>query len=155
MPVSTSRWNSGATSDVVNVTADVPVTDTESASTGTVIDNHQVVELPLNGRQFYGLALLVPGVNISAENSTLGYRGGFNVSGRAETNNNFTVNGVDNNDQSVNAPSVRPSVDDIQEFKLLTGIYPCRVWTELRWPGGGGNEVRHKWGAWNSVRVHS
>lgn len=115
----------GATSDVVNVTAEVPVTDTESASTGTVIDNHQVVELPLNGRQFYGLALLVPGVNLSAENSTTGYRGGFNVSGRAETNNNFTVNGVDNNDQSVNAPSVRPSVDDIQEFKLLTGIYPA------------------------------
>jgi hypothetical protein len=115
----------GATTDTVNVNAEAPVTDTESASTGTVIDNHQVVELPLNGRQFYGLALLVPGVNLSAENSTTGYRGGFNVSGRPETNNNFTVNGLDNNDQSVNAPSVRPSVDDIQEFKLLTGIYPA------------------------------
>jgi hypothetical protein len=47
------------------------------------------------------------------------------ISGRAETNNNFTVNGIDNNDQAVNAPSVRPSVDDIQEFRLLTGIYPA------------------------------
>jgi hypothetical protein len=115
----------GAASDVVNVTEQAPVTETESAATGTVIDNAKVVELPLNGRQFYGLALLVPGANLSAENSTTGYRGGFNISGRAETNNNFTVNGFDNNDQAVNAPSVRPSVDDIQEFKLLTGIYPA------------------------------
>lgn len=113
----------GATSDVVNVTADAPVTDTETAQTGTVIDNTKVVQLPLNGRQFYNLALLVPGSNIPAENSTTGYRGGFNITGRAETNNNFTVNGFDNNDQSVDVPSVRPSIDDIQEFKLLTGIY--------------------------------
>lgn len=115
----------GAASESINVTEQAPVTDTESASTGTVIDNKKVEELPLNGRQFYGLALLVPGANIAAENSTTGYRGGFNVTGRAETNNNFTVNGFDNNDQAVNAPSVRPSVDDIQEFKLLTGIYPA------------------------------
>ena len=45
------------------------------------------------------------------------------MSGRAETQNNHTVNGFDNNDQSVDVPSVRPSIDDIQEFKLLTGIY--------------------------------
>jgi hypothetical protein len=115
----------GASTDVVNVNEPAPVTDTESASTGAVIDNKKVVELPLNGRQFYGLALLVPGANLPAENSATGYRGGFNVSGRVETANNFTVNGFDNNDQSVNAPSVRPSVDDIQEFKLLTGVYPA------------------------------
>ncbi|HYA18087.1 MAG TPA: carboxypeptidase regulatory-like domain-containing protein [Bryobacteraceae bacterium] len=115
----------GAASDVVNVTEQAPVTETESAATGTVIDNTKVVELPLNGRQFYNLALLIPGANLAAENSTTGYRGGFNISGRAETENNFTVNGIDNNDQSVNAPSVRPSVDDIQEFRLMTGIYPA------------------------------
>jgi hypothetical protein len=113
----------GGTTDVVNITAEAPVTDTETASTGTVIDNKKVVELPLNGRQFYNLALLVPGATLPTENSTLGFRGGFNVSGRAETNNNFSVNGIDNNDEAVNAPSVRPSVDDIQEFKLLTGVY--------------------------------
>jgi hypothetical protein len=113
----------GAVTDVVNVTEQAPVTDAETAQTGTVIDNTKVVELPLNGRQFYNLALLVPGANLAAENSTTGYRGGFNVSGRAETQNNHTVNGFDNNDQSVDVPSVRPSIDDIQEFKLLTGIY--------------------------------
>jgi outer membrane receptor protein involved in Fe transport len=113
----------GSVSETVNAVERIAVVETENASTGTVIDNRKVVELPLNGRQFYGLALLVPGANQSAENSTTGFRGGFNISGRAETNNNFSVNGFDNNDQSVNAPTVRPSVDDIQEFKLLTGIY--------------------------------
>ena len=113
----------GIVSDVVNVTEQVPVINTESGSTGAVIDNKKVVEIPLNGRQFYNLAVLIPGTTPPAQNSTDGFRGGFNVSGRAETNNNFTVNGIDNNDQSVAAPSVRPSVDDIQEFNLLTGIY--------------------------------
>ncbi len=113
----------GIVSDVVNVTEQVPVVNTESGSTGTVIDNKKVVEIPLNGRQFYNLAILVPGTTAPAQNSTDGFRGGFNVSGRAETNNNFTVNGIDNNDESVAAPSVRPSVDDIQEFNLLTGVY--------------------------------
>jgi hypothetical protein len=113
----------GAVTDVVNVNEQAPVTDAETAQTGTAIDNSKVVELPLNGRQFYNLALLVPGANMPAENSTTGYRGGFNISGRAETMNNSTVNGFDNNDQAVDVPSVRPSIDDIQEFKILTGIY--------------------------------
>ena len=94
----------GAANDVVNVTEQVPTVETESGSSGTVINNKKVVELPLNGRQFYSLALLVPGTNIPAQSSTNNFRGGFNVSGRAETNNNFTANGIDDNDQAVNAP---------------------------------------------------
>jgi hypothetical protein len=45
------------------------------------------------------------------------------VSGASEISNNFTVNGIDNNDEGTNAPAFRPSVDAIQEFKLLTGTY--------------------------------
>ncbi len=123
----------GAASETVNVTADAPVTDTESASTGTVIDNTKVEELPLNGRQFYGLALLVPGTQLPVQGSLDNFRGGFNVSGRAEFSNNFTVNGIDNNDMANGAPSVRPSIDDIQEFKLLTGVYSAEYG---RSPGG-------------------
>ncbi len=115
----------GASSDVVNVEAGAPVTETESASTGEVIDNKKVVELPLNGRQFYSLALLAPGAYQPAENSTVGYRGGFNVAGANETNNNFSVNGIDNNDSGINGPTFLPSIDSIQEFKLLTGIFPA------------------------------
>jgi hypothetical protein len=115
----------GSANEAINVTEAVSVTETETASTGVVIDNRKVVELPLNGRQFYSLALLSPGAYMPAENSTVGYRGGFNVAGASETNNNFSVNGVDNNDSGINGPTFLPSIDSIQEFKLLTGIFPA------------------------------
>ncbi len=113
----------GGKTDVVTVNASADVIDTETSSQGTVIDNQKVVELPLNQRTFYGLALLSPAAYLPAQNSSNGFRGGFNVSGQNETANTFTVNGIDDNDQYVMAPSFRPSVEDIQEFKLLTGAY--------------------------------
>jgi Carboxypeptidase regulatory-like domain len=115
----------GATSSTVEVTADVPLTQTDSSSTGAVIDNTKVVELPLNGRQFYSLALLTPGVVPPAQGSLLSFRGGFNVSGASELNNNFTLNGLANNDQLLSAPAFRPSIDAIEEFKILTGVFPA------------------------------
>ena len=113
----------GSNTDVIEVTAEASVTETESAAQGTVIGNREVVGLPLNQRTFYGLALLSPAAYIPGQASTLGFRGGFNVAGNNETANTFTINGIDDNDQNVMAPSFRPSVEAIQEFKLLTGVY--------------------------------
>jgi hypothetical protein len=113
----------GNVSEVVEVHATASVTDTESSAQGTVIDNLEVVGLPLNQRTFYGLALLSPAAYMPGQASTLGFRGGFNVAGNNETANTFTVNGIDDNDQNVMVPSFRPSVEAIQEFKLLTGVY--------------------------------
>jgi hypothetical protein len=113
----------GAASEVVQVTGEAPLTDTESSSVGTVIDNRKVLDIPLNGRQFYSLALLVPGTYQPAQGSTNGFRGGFNVAGSSEIANNFTVNGITDNNAAVNAPAFWPSIDAIQEFKLLTGVY--------------------------------
>ena len=115
----------GAASESVQVTAEAPLTQTETSSVGSVIDNQKVVELPLNGRQFYSLALLVPGVAPPAQGSILSFRGGFNVAGSSELNNNFTLNGLENNDQLLSAPAFRPSVDAIEEFKILTGVFPA------------------------------
>ena len=115
----------GAVNSTIQVNADVPLTQTDSSSTGAVIDNRKVVELPLNGRQFYSLALLVPGVVPPAQGSLLSFRGGFNVAGASELNNNFTLNGLDNNNQLLSAPAFRPSVDAIEEFKILTGVFPA------------------------------
>jgi carboxypeptidase family protein len=113
----------GQVSESVEVTAATSLVQTDSASVGTVIGNKQVVELPLNSREFYGLALTAPRVLPPAQGSTLGFRGGFNVAGSSEVSNNFTLNGIDNNDTGINGPSFRPSIDAIQEFKLLSGIY--------------------------------
>lgn len=113
----------GQASEVVNVVESAPLLQTDSQSTGAVIDNQKITELPLNSRTFYSLAYLVPGVVPPAQNSTLGYRGGFNVAGASESSNNFLLNGLDNNDEAIDAPSFRPSVDAIAEFKVLTGLY--------------------------------
>jgi hypothetical protein len=115
----------GAATESIQVTAEVALTQTDTSSVGSVIDNQKVVEMPLNGRQFYSLALLVPGVAPPAQGSILSFRGGFNVAGSSELNNNFTLNGLENNDQLLSAPAFRPSVDAIQEFKILTGVFPA------------------------------
>lgn len=132
-------------SESINVEDAPPLLESQSSEVSNVIDNRKVDDLPLNGRQFYSLALLSPGVLPPAQNSTNGYRGGFNVAGQAETSNNFFVNGIIDVDEIANYPSFRPSVETIQEFKLLTGTYPAEY--GLRFGGqvevvtkGGGNQ---------------
>jgi hypothetical protein len=113
----------GQEAQTVLVAATNELADTESSANSTVIDNKKVVELPLANRQFYSLVLLSPAAYQPAQTSTLGFRGGFNIAGVSETNNLFTVNGTYNNDLATAQPSFRPSVESIQEFKLLTGVY--------------------------------
>jgi hypothetical protein len=112
--------------DSVTVSADSETVNTMSAELGTVVDNTRVAEMPLNGRTFYSLATLVPGVAPPVQGSSLGYRGGFNVSGSCEGCNNFSLNGIENNDNTTMAPMLRPSIDAIQEFTILTGVYPAQ-----------------------------
>lgn len=111
----------GNIAENVTVSADVEVVNTGSAEIGAVIDNTKVVEMPLNGRTFYSLATLTPGVAAPLNNQ--GFRGAFSVAGACQTCNNFTLNGMDNNDPTVAIPNFRPSIDAIQEFNILTGIY--------------------------------
>ena len=115
----------GEQATTVSVAASDEVVDTQNSSNGTVISNKTVVEMPLANRQFYSLALLSPAAYQPAQNSTLGFRGGFNIAGVSEIYNQFVVNGVFDNDMATAQPSFRPSVEDIQEFKLLTGVYPA------------------------------
>lgn len=118
--------NVGSVTDTVSVSAMQTTLQTDTSSNGTLIDNKQVVELPLANRQFYNLALLSPAAYQPAQNSTLGFRGGINIAGASEISNEFTVNGVYNNDIATAQPSFRPSVEVIQEFQLLTGVYPAQ-----------------------------
>ena len=116
----------GEQAETVSVAATSELVDTQNSSNGTVIDNRKVVEMPLANRQFYSLALLSPAAYQPAQNSTLGFRGGFNIAGVSEIYNQFIVNGVFDNDMATAQPSFRPSVEDIQEFKLLTGVYSAQ-----------------------------
>src|SRR5687768_17169258 len=98
---------------------------TDSASLGTVIENRQITGLPLDGRNFYELSLLVPGAVPPAQGSAGSVRGdfAFSVNGAREDANNFLLDGVYNIDPKLNTFGVRPYVDAIREFEMLTSTY--------------------------------
>jgi hypothetical protein len=103
------------------VTVDAPfeaVLKKDTASLGTVIENRQITGLPLDGRNFYELSLLVPGAVPPAQGSAGSVRGdfAFSVNGAREDANNFLLDGVYNVDPKLNTFGVRPSVDAIREF---------------------------------------
>ncbi|HEX6728831.1 MAG TPA: carboxypeptidase-like regulatory domain-containing protein, partial [Pyrinomonadaceae bacterium] len=97
----------------------------DTASLGTVIENRQVTGLPLDGRNFFELSLLVPGAVPPAQGSAGSVRGdfSFSVNGAREDANNFLLDGVYNIDPKLNTFGVRPSVDAIREFEMLTSTY--------------------------------
>ncbi len=113
----------GAVTEQVEITAVTPVVSAEDSTIGNVVDQKKIVELPLNGRNYLQLALLQPNVFAPAQNSTLGFRGGFNVAGNSEIANNYLLDGIDNNDETTNQPSHTPILDGVREFKVLTGTY--------------------------------
>jgi hypothetical protein len=97
----------------------------DSPALGTVIENRQVTGLPLDGRNFLELSLLVPGAVPAAPGSAGSVRGdfAFNVNGAREDSNNFLLDGVYNIDPKLNTFGVKPPVDAIREFELLTSTY--------------------------------
>ncbi|MEK6281393.1 MAG: TonB-dependent receptor [Acidobacteriota bacterium] len=101
------------------------VLKTESAVQGVVIENRQITELPLDGRNFYELSLLVPGAAPPAQGSAGSVRGdfAFTVNGAREDSNNFLLDGVYNVDPKLNTFAVRPPVDAIREFEIATSTY--------------------------------
>jgi hypothetical protein len=102
-----------------------PVAEKDSSAIGTVIANNQIVGLPLDGRNFYELTLLVPGAAPAAPGSAGSVRGdfAFSVNGAREDQNNFLLDGTYNVDPKLNTFGVRPSVDAIHEFEMLTSSY--------------------------------
>jgi hypothetical protein len=118
----------------VLVVASAPLLDVRSAGLGTVVDNRKVVELPLNGRDFFQLSTLVPGVVPQVEGSQNAAAGGaVSIDGAREQSNNFLLDGVDNNDQAINQIVVRPVMDAVEEFKVQTTTYAA----EYGRSGGG------------------
>ncbi len=114
----------GQMNETVSVTESVPVVSTDSATVGNVVDNKKVTELPLNGRHFLQLNLLVPGVNQGVKGSQNQTQGGsISVNGAREQGNNFLLDGVDNNDQAINQYVVAISVEAVQEFKVQASTY--------------------------------
>ena len=113
----------GAISEQVLVTSDVPVIETTTTSVGTVINQRTVQEIPLNGRHFVDLGLLIPGSVTPPQNGflTAPLRGqgsfGLNTAGGREDTVNFMINGINLNDMVQNQITFQPSINTVQEFK--------------------------------------
>ncbi len=115
----------GGVSEKVEVNASVSRLNTVEASQGQVIDNQRIVEMPLNGRNYIDLALMSGGAVQAAPGSRVG---GFSAGGQRVTQNNYLMDGIDNNQVELagagrRAEMVAPSIDAIQEFKVQTNSY--------------------------------
>ena len=108
----------------VEVRGQAPLVETVDSAVRQVIDAEQLVELPLNGRNFRALALLVPGVQSEVQGGTLSNRGGgVNINGAGLTDNNFLLDGFNNNDDTTAEILTFPSADAIQEMTVLGASY--------------------------------
>ncbi len=115
----------GAVTDTIEVSTAPPLLQVESSSLGTIETERRISDLPLNGRNFLQLAYLGPGANSGATGSNVS--GGVfeneraneavSVNGLRVTNNNFLLNGVDNNEFGLGGVIVLPPPDAIQEFR--------------------------------------
>lgn len=117
-----------ATTEVVEVRSATAVIQTEEGSLGQVIKGEVAVELPLAGRRYTELALLVPGTASSTMTVETRGPGWFVSNGNYHTQNNFILDGFDNNQgtqnaQSLSAQVVQPSPDAIGEFKVQTNSF--------------------------------
>ena len=119
----------GQATETVVVNAAPPLMQTLDASVGQVIQEAAIDDLPLNGRNFTFLAQLSAGVTQGQQDTRgLGSSGSFAANGLRPAQNNYLLDGIDNNTNLVDflngtAYSVKPPVDAIQEFKIETNNY--------------------------------
>ncbi|MDQ2711276.1 MAG: carboxypeptidase-like regulatory domain-containing protein [Acidobacteriota bacterium] len=119
----------GAAAQSIEVQGAAAALETDTSEHGQVINTQQIVELPLNGRNFSDLALLSTNVHRSPlANSTPPREGAFNANGMRSTYNNFLMDGLDNNaystsNQGFSNQVAQPSPDSIAEFQVITANY--------------------------------
>jgi hypothetical protein len=118
----------GATSTTVQVTAEIPLLSTDTATIGTVVTNRQLTDLPLNGRGFFRLAELTPGAALlPATGNSLPIRpeivNGNTISGIRGSAVSFLLDGVDVSEQHQGGTFIQTSIDALQEFSVQQSPY--------------------------------
>jgi len=135
----------GTVTQQVEVTGSVAALQTTTSTVGTVVASHDVVDLPLNGRNFTQLILLTPGAvpvggDQQASNAIVTFgAGGISPTVNAQTGrqNNFTMDGGNNNELYRNIWAISPPPDAIQEFKIQVNTVDSSVYA----PGANVNVV--------------
>src|SRR6266571_5244465 len=121
----------GNLTETLEVVAHAPLIQTENAAISTVIENRAIVELPLNGRNYLQLASLIPGATTNGPSSSQGKQrmGGqrnsfaLNVAGQRIHFNHYSLDGVENTDLNFNSYMLLPSVDALEEFNVVSGLF--------------------------------
>jgi hypothetical protein len=118
-----------STSEVVTVEATAPLIESTTMTVGATINQRTVQELPLNGRHFVDLALLIPGTVTAPQNgfltAPLRGQGAFavNTAGMREDAVNWMVNGINLNDMAQNQVTFQPTINTVSEFKVDNSTY--------------------------------
>jgi Carboxypeptidase regulatory-like domain/TonB dependent receptor len=121
----------GQLTEVVEITGGAPLLQASNSAVGTVIENRAIVELPLNGRNYLQLASLIPGATTNGPSSSQGKQrmGGqrnsfaLNVAGQRIHYNHYSLDGIENTDLNFNSYMLLPSVDALQEFNVVAGLF--------------------------------
>jgi hypothetical protein len=141
----------GTMTETVTIEASSPLVSTQTSELGTTIGEEAIETLPLNGRNFVSLTRGVPGVlrgipgaNIDGAGS-LAWRASaaFSANGQRPRDNNYMLDGVDNNETWLQTVVIFPSVDALDEFKLQTSTYSAEFGRSL----GGVVNIQIKSGA--------
>jgi hypothetical protein len=124
----------GQSTQVIEVSSISPVLQTETADVGGVVQSQQINDLPLNGRRYSDLALLEAGIQRNQVNQNNQAPDRFSSNGNLETQNYFSLDGVDNNSGSTNLQEssvqvIQPPPDALQEFRIQTRTYSSEFGT--------------------------
>ncbi|MEO6801699.1 MAG: TonB-dependent receptor [Granulicella sp.] len=128
----------GQQTETIEVTGHPPLLETETSSVGTVVGERLVNQLPLNGRNFVQLATLSPGVTGVGTSATGTIQGGGRpddkragseifANGNREGDNNYLIDGTDDNERLTLSLVLRPGVDAVREFRIQTSNYSADI----------------------------
>jgi hypothetical protein len=122
------KLQTGSATETVTVTGQGAQLETETSDLGQIVDSRRINALPLNGRNYAQLALLGVGIAAAEPGSRVETTYGFSSNGARSLQNNFLLDGIDNNanlGDVLNGAAyvVQPSVDAIAEFKVETNSY--------------------------------
>lgn len=150
------RLDIAQTEQTVTVTAAAPQVNTADAASGAMVERGQIVDLPLNGRNYVQLGTLIPGAVPTPQR--LGGEAAassFSVNGQRTQSNNFLLDGVSNNDPLSTGFVLAPPPDALEQFKMVTHNYAAEYGNNS---GSVVNAItraganRAHGGAWNFLR---
>jgi hypothetical protein len=116
--------HAAAVTQQITVTAESPVSDTQRTVIAHVVSQDQIAQLPINGRNFMSFSLITPGVigdRMPLQGATA--TSGLSFGGQRARSNNITVDGLDNNDETVGGVRATFSQEAVREFQVLTQSY--------------------------------